>query len=245
MYIPDYSYLTRLITISGGSQVLSDSMTTLINAKNNQALLFDQHVISIAPAIPKNPSSAMNVTVTSNCGKAIRTYSHIISTLPLSCLRAVDISQCYLTPMQSNALRELTSGPGVKVGIQFKSAWWADKTHQDLDGQPINIVGGQSSTDRPIRNVVYPSYGIGQTPVLIASYLWLDDAPPLGALIGTANANVEKQLIDLVMRDLAAVHNVSIDMLYQQYVDHYSFDWTHNPLSIGKLFCAIHFEFKL
>lgn len=238
--MPVINYLTHLVSISGGFNVLSDAMTILINAKNNQALRLHQHVVAISPVVPKDPNSAMKVTVMGNTGKTTLTYSHVISTLPLGCLRAVDISQCHLTSMQSNALRELTSGPSVKVGIQFKSAWWADENRRDLDGQPINIVGGQSSTDRPIRSVIYPSYGATQTTVLIASYLWADDALFLGAFIGTSNANAEKQLIDIIMRDLAAVHNVSIGMLYQEYVDHYSFDWSHSPLSMGKHLCGNH-----
>lgn len=68
-----------------------------------------------------------------------RTYKHVISTIPLPVLRTLDIDDPALfTIQQRNAMRQLSYGPSVKIGIKFKSQWWHD----------LNIVGGQSSTDR-------------------------------------------------------------------------------------------------
>ena len=76
-----------------------------------------------------------------------RKYSNVISTMSFACLRVVDLTKVRLNYGQSNAIRSLMYTPSVKVGIQFKRPWWED----------LGIVGGQSSTDMPIRDVVYPS----------------------------------------------------------------------------------------
>ena len=98
-------------------------------------------------------------------------FSNVISTIPLPVMRTIDLSMAGLTPMQSNAVRQLNYGPSVKIGMQFRTAWWT--TASDRDGRPLNIIGGQTYTDSPLRTVVYPSFGdvkAGKTTTLIASY---------------------------------------------------------------------------
>ena len=68
-------------------------------------------------------------------------YSHVISTMSFGCLRMVDLDQLQMSYGQRNAIRQLMHTPSVKIGLQFKTAWW----------EKLSIVGGQSSTDRPIR----------------------------------------------------------------------------------------------
>ena len=76
-----------------------------------------------------------------------RKYSNIISTMSLACLRMVDLRKAGLSYGQKSAIKDLLYTPSIKIGMQFKSAWW----------EQLGIVGGQSSTDLPIRAVVYPS----------------------------------------------------------------------------------------
>lgn len=119
-------------------------------------------------------------------------------------------------------------GPSIKIGIRFRSAWWTN--------DPINIFGGQSFTDRPVRAIVYPSYGDGAGPestVLIASYCWTNDAERTGSLIGTGDQDVEAQLKMLVLEDLAIVHGISVETLLGEYRDMYAWDWNHNPHTMG------------
>ncbi|KAH7885591.1 hypothetical protein F5I97DRAFT_1830693 [Phlebopus sp. FC_14] len=111
------------------------------------------------------PSAAVAVSV--NSGQT-HVYSHVISTLPLPVLRAIDMRDAGMSVMQKNALRQLQYGPSVKIAVRFKEQWWTKE---------LGIVGGQSFTDLPIRTIVYPSYGVdSDTPstVLMASLL-LDD----------------------------------------------------------------------
>jgi len=173
----------------------------------------------------------MNVNIH---GLEDRQYAHVISTVPLTGLRTMNLDGCDLNPKQTNALRELQYGPSIKVGIKFKTAWWTDGT--DLDGKKIDITGGQSYSDLPVRTVVYPSYGVGTdtpTTVLIASYCWTEDARRLGALMNQG-PDADAQLKTLVLRDLALIHNVSFDFLdKEEYVAHFPWDWSHSPLTMG------------
>ncbi|KIJ33672.1 hypothetical protein M422DRAFT_182968 [Sphaerobolus stellatus SS14] len=208
----------------GGSQTLSDTMEDKIGKAN---ITLEATVISIAPADPSNRDSPMVVTYTTKDGATVtRQYKHVISTVPLPSLRIMDLSQCGLTPMQSTALRMLEYGPSIKIGIRFESQWW--KTGTNLEDKILNITGGQSSTDLPIRTVVYPSYGNPQQPanVLIASYCWTSDADRIAALF---RQNVEPpydpRLKTLVLSNLATLHNVSVKILESQFIEMYPWDW--------------------
>jgi hypothetical protein len=216
-------------------------MQNYIASQDPKALLLNRKVTALAPTAD---GESMNVTVVEedNNSTSTFTYTNVISTLPLTCLRSMDIYSCNLTPMQSNALRELDYGPSIKIGIKFKTAWWTTGT--DQSGQPFKITGGQSYTDRPIRTVVYPSYGLADqtdqpTTVLIASYCWTNDAERVGALIGTGQTQYDQQLLTIALRDLADVHNVTYEYLANQIADPktdvYAWDWNHNPLTLGML----------
>ena len=162
-----------------------------------------------------------------------RKYSNVISTLPLSVLRTLDLDNIELSVGQRNALRKLLYSPSIKVGIQFKTAWW----------EKLGIVGGQSHTDRPVRSVVYPSYGPGtegeKSNVLVASYNGSQDPQRLGPLVKGSSSAEEKILLNLIMDDLAVIHGVSIDEIWDQYVDYYAWDWYSSSLSLGKLWKLI------
>jgi len=156
-------------------------------------------------------------------------YDHVISTMPLPCLRSVDTTGAKLTYEQDLAIRCCHYDASVKVGIKFKTRWWQDNP-------AINIHGGSSNTDRPARTVVYPSYGMFDptaTGVLIASYSWSQDALRLGALIQGPGSDAEKELITVVLRDLAAIHEVSMQFLTDQMVGYYAHNWYDDPHTQG------------
>ncbi|KDN47264.1 hypothetical protein RSAG8_03743, partial [Rhizoctonia solani AG-8 WAC10335] len=154
-------------------------------------------------------------------------YSHVVFALPPPCLRTIDLSTCHLDYEQRNALRQVSIGPSCKIGIKFKTAWW---TRPGID-----IKGGQSTTDRMARTIVYPSYGGGKSTVLIASYSWTQDAVALGAWIQGRNTAAEDRLKDLMLGDLAYIHQNQITraQLDSEYDGMFPWDWTHNPDSMG------------
>lgn len=188
-------------------------------------------VTSIGLQDPDNADSPVVVVA----GGQTKTYSHVISTIPLPVLRTIDLTKSKLDILQQNALRKMQYGPSIKVGILFNEPWWT--TGKDNSGEDFGIVGGQSFTDLPIRTVVYPSYGVNtQAPsnTLIASYCWTNDAERMGSLIGTGKQNFEDQLKHLVLSNLAAVHNTTLEYLNERFVDIYSWDWNHDPLTMGE-----------
>lgn len=216
--------LTHVITVHrGGSQVLINYMETYLTANGTESLIqFNKKVTSIS----QSGDLAMNVSVRGECNP--RTYSHVISTIPLPGLRLIELGGAGLNVMQKNALRKLRYDTSVKVGMRFRSAWWTEL---------FDIIGGQSSTDLPIRSIIYPSHGAeSSTPstVLLASYCWENDAERLGALINTGKIEYEEQLKELVLRNLAEVHNVDYSFLLDQYVDMHAWNWGDNPLTAGE-----------
>ena len=75
---------------------------------------------------------------------------------------------------------------------------------------------------------------------LIVSYGWTQDAERLGALINRDGTGKPK-LIDLVFRDLATVHGVTVDWLKKFYTagNYFAWDWLRDPLAIGSSFLCL------
>jgi monoamine oxidase len=144
-------------------------------------------------------------------------------------LAGINIHENYA---QWSAIRGLQYGSGLKVAIKFSTPWWETEL-------PKPIHGGQSYTDLPIRNVIYPSYPQGAKPedvskVLIASFCGVQDADRLGTFVNR-DGTAEPELIDYVFRDLAAVHGVTVEWLKRFYTDgdYFAWDWSRHPLSMG------------
>ena len=220
---------------SGGSHVLPDTIDTFLREKEGKEVVVKNAPVTyIGLEDPDDDDSLMVVVA----GGQTKKYSHVISTLPIPVLRTIDLTDSKLDIVQSNALRKLQYGPSIKVGILFTDPWWT--TGEDKHGEKFNIVGGQSYTDLPIRTVVYPSYGVySETPsnTLIASYCWTNDAERLGSLIGTGKEHYDDQLEHLVLSNLAAIHNTTYKYLKDKLVKVHSWDWNHNPLTMGE--CSV------
>lgn len=196
-----------MLALSGGSQVLSDKMTEFVNKKSivKNPIHFNHTVRGIAASTNDKIAGGITVTLSvpdetdPNKRKVTtKTYDHVISSLPLTTLRTLDMDEARLDFQQKLALRTLQYGPSIKIGIKFKTNWWT--TWTDKDGSPLNIIGGQSYSDRSVRTVVYPSYGLTtNTNVLIASYCWTQDAIRLGALMNSGK-DADERLKELVLR---------------------------------------------
>jgi len=172
-----------------------------------------------------------SVAITVN-GYETHHYSHVISTIPLPVLRTIDLSGAGLDVMQSNAVNEVDCYPVIKIAILFKSNWWTTK---------LGIVGGQSVTDLPIREIIYPSYGVdSNTPskVLIVAYTWGADALRLGTL--ATSSRHPDAFKELVLRNLAEVHSglhpdVTYAYLQEQFVDIHIKDWVRDEYAMAPL----------
>lgn len=66
---------------------------------------------------------------------------------------------------------------------------------------------------------------------MIASYVWGQDSSRLGARLSTPEAIGD--LVNITLRDLAAMNNVTLEYLQSQYVDYHAWDWYQNEWSVG------------
>ena len=164
-------------------------------------------------------SKKIEVTV---AGHKSYEFQHVITTITVPALRMLDLDDCELGFEQRAAIRQLQVESAVKIGVKFSDAWWKDD---------MGIGGGFSFTDRSIRLIVYPSY---KSTVLIASYSRPRDSLVLQSLIGSGNIAHER-LKSLVLRDISAVHGVSIEKLHSKYETHFAFDWGHDPFAHGMM----------
>ncbi len=85
---------------------------------------------------------------------------YCICTIPLSILSQIEIN---VGPSLDAAIHAVPYLPGLKVGLEFKRRFWE---------QDEEIYGGITSTDLPIGQISYPSYGYGsQGPgVVLGAY---------------------------------------------------------------------------
>ncbi|UKZ79119.1 hypothetical protein TrVFT333_006869 [Trichoderma virens FT-333] len=160
-------------------------------------------------------------------------YHTVFNTTSLGCLGRMDLTTLDLHPVQRDAIRSLHYDDSTKVALKFSHPWWIDHgiTH-----------GGAGSTDRPIRVCVYPSYEsddkdeiLKKPAVLLASYTWSQDATRMGSLLQPGAVHPkEEELVDLILRDLASLHNLAYDDLKKLYIGvHHGFSWSQDPFTAG------------
>ncbi|KAI9843853.1 MAG: hypothetical protein M1838_002425 [Thelocarpon superellum] len=202
------------LTVEGGfSRIINGLLRTLTSP-----VRLSQRVIKMSVGADGRMEVSTNATT--------RYYDHVISTTALGALRAMDLTGLPLDYEKKVALRKLNYDPATKVGIKFKTRWWEEL--------PLPIKGGQSYSDLPIRHCVFPSYGVNTRHAaasMIASYTWGQDAARIGSYMATAEARAD--LIDLTLRNLAAMNNVTDDFLRSQYVDSFALSWYDNEFTLG------------
>ncbi|KAA1477078.1 hypothetical protein DENSPDRAFT_828268 [Dentipellis sp. KUC8613] len=137
-----------------------------------------------------------------------RRYGHVICTVPLGCLGAIDTDGLDLLYNHKQAIRALQYHSSTKIGIKFKERWWEKRGV--IPTGPIR--GGQSSTDTPIRTCVYPSYGLDTRDapgVLIASYTTAQDSRRIGVLAQEKGSVAGEMLLEQTLDELAKMHGMS------------------------------------
>ncbi|PBK92484.1 hypothetical protein ARMGADRAFT_930202 [Armillaria gallica] len=212
--------------LAGGSEAFINAMVSKISDPTQ--IKYNKRVTSITPTA--NGTKPLSVTYGGSGGaKASTEYDYVISTIPLPALRFVDLDGCNLSYAQLEGMRTLRYDSSCKVGIRFSSRWW-----QTL--ATGSITGGQTKTDRVVRTVVFPSYGVDDPnadAVMIASYTWSQDAARVGGLINGRNTVDEQFLIDNILKDLAALHDVTFDFLEKELRDWCAWDWYSDPFTLG------------
>ncbi|CAE6499563.1 unnamed protein product [Rhizoctonia solani] len=224
--------------VEGGSYQIIEKMKEKLKAPEYQDRVTIKTKHRVTSAVFKEDASPEELMLTvsgliweetgsSRVSHFSEKYSHVLFALPPPCLRTIDLSTCRLDYEQRNALRNVSVGPSCKIGIKFKTAWWTRPE--------INIHGGQSTTDRMARTIVYPSYGNGECTALIASYSWTQDAVALGSWIQEHDIPAKQRLKELILEDLAYVHKgqISLEELHCEFEDMFPWDWTNHPDSMG------------
>ncbi|EQL03614.1 amine oxidase (flavin-containing) [Ophiocordyceps sinensis CO18] len=202
--------------VEGGMGRIVDGLVKIIS----KTVETTKRVTAIKPA----DSGALKVVIN---GDEERTYHHVINTAPLGAMQVMDMTELDLDYRKKLAIRRLQYDPAGKIGMKFKSRWW-----ESLDSGSFQ--GGQSFSDLPIRRCVYPSYGL-DTPdaagTMIASYTWGQDSARLGAYY--THDDARKRIIEITLRNLAAMHNVTYEFLESQYVDSHLWNWYEGQDTVG------------
>lgn len=118
-------------------------------------------------------------------------YPYVISTLPFGKYFNGE-SKCNILNgisfKKAQAIRECNYMSSFKAFLTFKKQFWADLGERQDKGL------GAATTDRPNRQIIYPSYGYpengaGPSEGVLQVYCWAEDASRLGALSDEARVN--------------------------------------------------------
>ena len=224
--------------IEGGTSVLANNATKKLKTKpqlnkrvTSISLIGQQNAI-ISQSLPpsQDPLKFMLVQVAGEMKP--REYSTVICTTTLSCAQRIDLRKAKLSWGQKTAIRALNYAPATKVAIKFSRAWWIKDCKI--------TTGGISSSDEPLRNCVYPSYNIHDSPdkpaVLLCSYTWTQDAFRLGSLVRRESPKGEDELRECMLQGLARMHknhNITYETLNSLYITHHAYDWYQTPYASG------------
>jgi hypothetical protein len=113
-------------------------------------------------------------------------YPYVITTLPNGMYLSGDRRFNVLNDLsfkKALALRECNYMPSFKAFLTFKTQFWAKL------GQRQDAGLGAASTDRPNRQIIYPSYGYDARKGVLQVYCWAEDAKRLGALSDEERVN--------------------------------------------------------
>jgi Flavin containing amine oxidoreductase len=106
------SSLDNWTCIRGGMDRITHGMHEIL--KNKPVL--NSRVTAIKPV--SNGQLAITYNGTEHA------YAHVISTVPLGPLQAMDLKELQLGYAQRNAIRKLSYDPSMKIGIKFKTRWY-------------------------------------------------------------------------------------------------------------------------
>ncbi|CAE6367727.1 unnamed protein product [Rhizoctonia solani] len=224
--------------VDGGSEMIPIRMVEWLQRNAKKTKIHLRHRVTMVEYMNKEliVSGVSHPLLTGDSSFFRETYSHVVFAIPPPCLRMINLDTCELDYAQRNAMRQLQLAPSIKIGMKFKKAWW-------LGAGQVNV-GGQSTTDRTARTIVYPSHGRQDelSTVLIVSYAWTSDALVLGAMMHGPGSAEEERLKQIMLGDLAYVHQggrssedeeITLQFLINQFEYMYPFDWQHNPLAMG------------
>lgn len=144
-------------TIDRGMDRLPEAMALLVGREN----------ITVGTRVIGIQGTDHTVEVIANgCNGAIKTdFDKVILAIPPAALKMLDDRPKWSTEKEMG-IRSMHFESLYKMGMLFRTRFWESHTR-----------GGQSTTDLPIRWIVYPSNGIGtEGPGALLLYAWMTDA---------------------------------------------------------------------
>ena len=178
-------------TIACGMSRLPLAMAHLVGYKN---ITLNARVAGI-----RNESDGrVTVSVFNGCGGVIEeTFDRLIMAIPPPALRMIADRPAW-SEKKELAIRSIHFESLFKMGLRFKTRFWERVAE-------IPCRGGQSTTDLPIRWIVYPSNGIGEDgPGVLLVYSWMTDADAWLPLTPEERKN-------LALANLAEIYNGLVD----------------------------------
>ncbi|KAL9108531.1 MAG: hypothetical protein Q9227_006746 [Pyrenula ochraceoflavens] len=230
--------------IMGGTQQVAQKMLAKIMEDSPHTKISYNSLVTAIGIDSGSPTPDSKGRPDITVGGKTRSYDSVFNSVPLGCMRRMDLRKLPLTYGTKQALRSLNYGASTKVGMRFKNMWWRNGR--------FNIQGGLGKTDLPLRVCVYPSYNLEDPPekggVLLCSYCWAQDADRTGALIDNDASDKDKtqKLQDMLVHNLTLLHCRTGDKEDYEHVrkmimgedntnlqEIHAFDWTRNELSTG------------
>jgi len=135
-------------------------------------------------------------------------FPYVISTLPNGAYLNGALKTNFFDKLsfaKARALRESNYMPAFKAFITFKTQFWVKLGKRQGKGLGVAV------TDRPNRQVVYPSYGYEATGGVLQIYSWAQDAERMGAL-------TDKERINECLKGIAYLYpEVDVYAEYAEY----------------------------
>ena len=147
-------------TIDKGMSRLPEGMTHLVGLENIT-------YAAMVTGLELLPGSEQRVRLAAFRGDTTtyHDFDRVILAIPPAALKMI-LNRPRWSPEKEMAIRSMHFEPLYKMGLRFKRRFWEQV-------EPVGSKGGQSTTDLPIRWVVYPSNGIGsEGPGVLLVYSW-------------------------------------------------------------------------
>ncbi|KAI0382364.1 hypothetical protein F5Y04DRAFT_288069 [Hypomontagnella monticulosa] len=149
-------------TIDGGMSRLPSAMAHLVGLRN---ITFDARVTGLE----NTNDGRVRIISSGHNGVLTATFDRVVLAIPPAALRMM-IDRPRWSVEKEMAIRSIHFESLYKMGMRFKTRFWERVT-------PNPSHGGQSTTDLPIRWVVFPSNGRDEDgPGVLLVYAWMTDA---------------------------------------------------------------------
>lgn len=217
--------------LNGGADIVAEGMVAIVGKDNagRPTITKNTRVTAISRS-ETNHARPMRVQCIgpATADKEEKHYSHVITTTTTTCLQTMDLRGAEMDYAQREAIRLLRYDNSVKLGIKFTNKWWISKGITRA---------GLGKTDRPTRIVVYPSYALDDPAdkegVLLACYNLSTDASRIGSLSIGSDPTAQERILDVVIQDLALMHELDPRELRCAVMDHHFHDWNRDEFTAG------------